>query len=71
VIHRSPPLSTLAETMIKLSQNLYAETLLKSLGAAAGVGTAEAGRSAAVSIVGEWGVTPADLVIADGSGLSR
>jgi serine-type D-Ala-D-Ala carboxypeptidase/endopeptidase (penicillin-binding protein 4) len=69
--HRSPPLSTLAETMIKLSQNLYAETLLKSLGAAAGVGTAEAGRSAAVSIVREWGVTPADLVIADGSGLSR
>jgi serine-type D-Ala-D-Ala carboxypeptidase/endopeptidase (penicillin-binding protein 4) len=71
VTHRSPPLSTLAETMIKLSQNLYAETLLKSLGAAAGVGTAEAGRSAAVSIVREWGVTPADLVIADGSGLSR
>ncbi len=71
VIHRSPPLSTLAETMIKLSQNLYAETLLKSLGATAGAGTAEAGRSAAVSIVREWGVTPADLVIADGSGLSR
>jgi D-alanyl-D-alanine carboxypeptidase/D-alanyl-D-alanine-endopeptidase (penicillin-binding protein 4) len=71
VIHRSPPLSTLAETMIKLSQNLYAETLLKSLGAAAGAGTAEAGRSEAVSVVREWGVTPADLVIADGSGLSR
>jgi len=69
--HRSPPLSTLAETMIKLSQNLYAETLLKSLGATAGAGTAEAGRSAAVSIVQEWGVKPADLVVADGSGLSR
>jgi D-alanyl-D-alanine carboxypeptidase/D-alanyl-D-alanine-endopeptidase (penicillin-binding protein 4) len=69
--HRSPPLSTLAETMIKLSQNLYAETLLKSLGANAGVGNAEAGRRAAVSIVREWGVQPADLVIADGSGLSR
>ena len=69
--HRSPPLSTLAETMIKLSQNLYAETLLKSLGASAGVGTADAGRSAAVSVVREWGVTPADLVMADGSGLSR
>jgi D-alanyl-D-alanine carboxypeptidase/D-alanyl-D-alanine-endopeptidase (penicillin-binding protein 4) len=69
--HRSPPLSMLAETMVKLSQNLYAETLLKSLGASAGAGTADAGRSAAVSVVREWGVTPADLVMADGSGLSR
>jgi D-alanyl-D-alanine carboxypeptidase/D-alanyl-D-alanine-endopeptidase (penicillin-binding protein 4) len=69
--HRSPPLSTLAETMIKLSQNLYAETLLKSVGASAGAGTAEAGRRAAASVVREWGVEPADLVIADGSGLSR
>ena len=30
--HRSPPLSTLAETLMKLSQNQYAETLLKTLG---------------------------------------
>jgi D-alanyl-D-alanine carboxypeptidase/D-alanyl-D-alanine-endopeptidase (penicillin-binding protein 4) len=69
--HRSPPLSMLAETMVKLSQNLYAETLLKSLGASSGAGTADAGRSAAVSVVREWGITPADLVMADGSGLSR
>jgi D-alanyl-D-alanine carboxypeptidase/D-alanyl-D-alanine-endopeptidase (penicillin-binding protein 4) len=69
--HRSSPLSTLAQTMFKLSQNLYAETLLRSLGATAGVGTADAGRRAAVSIVREWGVEPDDLVVADGSGLSR
>lgn len=30
--YRSPPLAVLAQTMMKLSQNLYAETLLKTLG---------------------------------------
>jgi D-alanyl-D-alanine carboxypeptidase/D-alanyl-D-alanine-endopeptidase (penicillin-binding protein 4) len=32
VTHLSPPLSMLATTMMKLSQNLYAETLLRSVG---------------------------------------
>ena len=41
----SPPLSTLALRLMKISQNLYAETLLKTMGAAAGTPTAEAGRA--------------------------
>ena len=32
--HRSPPLSALAVRLMKVSQNQYAETLLKTLGAA-------------------------------------
>jgi D-alanyl-D-alanine carboxypeptidase/D-alanyl-D-alanine-endopeptidase (penicillin-binding protein 4) len=70
--HRSPPLSALAVTMMKLSQNLYAETLLKTLGAqSAGVGSTEAGRTAALHVLEAWGLAPAQVQMADGSGLSR
>jgi serine-type D-Ala-D-Ala carboxypeptidase/endopeptidase (penicillin-binding protein 4) len=42
--HRSEPLSTMAAILMKESQNLYSDTLLRTLGAQAGEGTAEAGR---------------------------
>ena len=71
VTYRSPPLSTLATRMMKLSQNLYAETLLKTMGAAAGTPTAEAGRAAIRSTLQGWGVPPSGLIQVDGSGLSR
>jgi D-alanyl-D-alanine carboxypeptidase/D-alanyl-D-alanine-endopeptidase (penicillin-binding protein 4) len=61
VTHHSPPLASLATTMMKLSQNLYAETLLQSIG----------GPAQARSIIEGWGIPPEDLVMADGSGLSR
>ena len=48
----SPPLRDIAATMMKVSQNLYAETLLKAVGAArGGPGTSEHGRSAARGIL--------------------
>jgi D-alanyl-D-alanine carboxypeptidase/D-alanyl-D-alanine-endopeptidase (penicillin-binding protein 4) len=71
ISHRSPPLAELAQTMMRLSQNLYAETLLKTLGAAEGPGTVEAGRRVVASMLQDWGVGPTDLVMEDGSGLSR
>src|SRR6185295_4909283 len=71
ISHRSPPLSELAQTMMRLSQNLYAETLLKTLGSVDGPGTAESGRLAIAGIVREWGIGPTDLVVEDGSGLTR
>jgi D-alanyl-D-alanine carboxypeptidase/D-alanyl-D-alanine-endopeptidase (penicillin-binding protein 4) len=71
LVHRSPPLSTLAERLMKFSQNQYAETLLKTLGAAAGQPTFEGGRVAVRQVAESWGVAPGDLVLADGSGLSR
>ncbi|HEY3044180.1 MAG TPA: D-alanyl-D-alanine carboxypeptidase/D-alanyl-D-alanine-endopeptidase [Vicinamibacterales bacterium] len=70
-IHHSPPLSTLAIRLMKNSVNLYAETLLKTIGATAGAPTFEAGRMATTQTLEPWGVSPADVVQVDGSGLSR
>ena len=68
----SPPLREIAVTMMKVSQNLYAETLLRAIGGAAGqAATAERGRAAARAIFTGWNVAPGSYVQADGSGLSR
>jgi D-alanyl-D-alanine carboxypeptidase/D-alanyl-D-alanine-endopeptidase (penicillin-binding protein 4) len=69
--HRSLPLSALAVRLMKNSQNLYAETLLKTLGASAGTPTFESGRAVAAETLGAWGAAPASVVQVDGSGLSR
>jgi D-alanyl-D-alanine carboxypeptidase/D-alanyl-D-alanine-endopeptidase (penicillin-binding protein 4) len=69
--HRSPPLSTLAIRMMKMSRNTYAETLLKTLGAAHGASGTPAGRDAVSMTVQSWGLAPGVLGMADGSGLSR
>jgi len=72
-VTQSPPLGEIAKTMMKVSQNLYAETLLKAVGAAktGGPGSTEAGRDAARGIFATWGIAPESYVQADGSGLSR
>ena len=71
--HQSPPLSTLALRLMKDSQNLYAETFLKTLSArdGAGAATADAGRREVAAALQPWGVTPDSLIQRDGSGLSR
>jgi D-alanyl-D-alanine carboxypeptidase/D-alanyl-D-alanine-endopeptidase (penicillin-binding protein 4) len=72
VSYQSPPLSTLAVRLMKISQNLYAETFLKTVGAAPGVvPTAAAGWNAARTILERWGVAPGALIQRDGSGLTR
>jgi D-alanyl-D-alanine carboxypeptidase/D-alanyl-D-alanine-endopeptidase (penicillin-binding protein 4) len=72
VSYQSPPLSTLAVRLMKISQNLYAETFLKTVGAAPGVvPTAAAGWTAAQAIFQRWGVPPGALIQRDGSGLTR
>jgi len=68
---RSAPLSQLAVRLMKISQNLYAETFLKSVGAAAGTPSFAAGRTAVQSTLQTWGVEASDLIDRDGSGLSR
>jgi D-alanyl-D-alanine carboxypeptidase/D-alanyl-D-alanine-endopeptidase (penicillin-binding protein 4) len=68
----SPPLLEIATVLMKVSQNQYAETFLKALGAADGsLGTTAAGRRAAAEIFTSWGISPEAFVISDGSGLSR
>jgi D-alanyl-D-alanine carboxypeptidase/D-alanyl-D-alanine-endopeptidase (penicillin-binding protein 4) len=68
----SPPLREMADVLMKVSQNLYAETLLKWVGRVrAGLGTFAAGREAVQATLRTWGVPDQSYVIADGSGLSR
>jgi len=68
----SPPLREMATVLMKVSQNLYAETLLKALGASQnGLGTTEGGRIAARKTLTSWGVEPDGYIMYDGSGLSR
>jgi serine-type D-Ala-D-Ala carboxypeptidase/endopeptidase (penicillin-binding protein 4) len=68
--HTSAPLSTLAVRLMKISQNLYAETLLKTLAPAA-PRTSEGGRAEAAAALQPWGVAADALIQRDGSGLSR
>jgi len=72
VTTQSPPLRDVATVLMKVSQNLYAETLLKALGAArGGLGTFEGGLTAVRGALASWGIRDDAFVNADGSGLSR
>ena len=70
VRHRSEPLSTIGADMLKQSKNLYAESLVRHLGVAAG-SAAHAGRSVVSAVLADWGIDGRGAVVADGSGLSR
>ena len=69
---QSPPLREIATTLMKVSQNLYAETLAKAIGASrGGLGTYEGGLDTIRKQIASWGIPNDAYVIADGSGLSR
>ena len=58
--------------MMKASQNLYAETLLRAVGRVEGrAATAADGKEAVKGVLQAWSVPAASIVLADGSGLSR
>jgi D-alanyl-D-alanine carboxypeptidase/D-alanyl-D-alanine-endopeptidase (penicillin-binding protein 4) len=68
----SLPLSAIAGYFLKVSQNFYGETILKTLGrVAAGAGTTAAGRKVVRDTLVSWGVPEDSFVMYDGSGLSR
>jgi serine-type D-Ala-D-Ala carboxypeptidase/endopeptidase (penicillin-binding protein 4) len=69
--HRSAPLSEFARVLMKVSQNQYAETLLRTLGAKNGSGTAAVGQGVVREVLDAWGVAPDAYILSDGSGLSR
>ena len=71
VTYHSPPLSEIAVDMMKRSQNLYAETLLRTLGTHVGGGAAASGQEVVGDLLESWNVAPDQFAIADGSGLSR
>jgi D-alanyl-D-alanine carboxypeptidase/D-alanyl-D-alanine-endopeptidase (penicillin-binding protein 4) len=63
----SPPLWEIATILMKASENLYAEMLLRVIGG----GTIEGGRKAVTEVLASWKIEPTTFVLADGSGLSR
>ncbi|MDO8835638.1 MAG: D-alanyl-D-alanine carboxypeptidase/D-alanyl-D-alanine-endopeptidase, partial [Vicinamibacterales bacterium] len=73
----SPPLADILKVLLKVSQNMYADTMLELVGrvpAADGSivpGTAAAGRKAVEETLAAWGIAPDAYLLADGSGLSR
>ncbi len=74
ITYTSPPLAEIGKVLLKVSQNLYADTLLKAMGrpaAGGGPATARDGRKAVQDVLQGWGIAPDRYVQADGSGLSR
>jgi D-alanyl-D-alanine carboxypeptidase/D-alanyl-D-alanine-endopeptidase (penicillin-binding protein 4) len=71
----SPPLSAIVAQMMKVSQNFYAEMLIKAIGRTAvdadGVGSTERGRQVIRQTLAGWAMPIDALVMYDGSGLSR
>jgi serine-type D-Ala-D-Ala carboxypeptidase/endopeptidase (penicillin-binding protein 4) len=70
--YRSPPLSEILPRMLKPSQNLIAETMLRTVGREmVGVGSAEGGVAVVDSLLTAWDLDVGSYRMADGSGLSR
>jgi len=71
---QSPPFSLVAAHTLKPSQNQYTELILRALGRVqlrAGLSNEEAGLEVVKSFLHQAGVGDSDLVLSDGSGLSR
>lgn len=69
--HLSPPLAALVAHTNKVSDNLFAETLLYQLGAQAGAPTLEGGLAALAAQMAKMTYSTKPLFFYDGSGLSR
>jgi D-alanyl-D-alanine carboxypeptidase/D-alanyl-D-alanine-endopeptidase (penicillin-binding protein 4) len=68
----SPPLMNIIKVINKNSQNLYAEQLLKVIGFEKdGYGSISNGVKEIKNLLKEIGINPENIIIADGSGLSR
>ena len=68
----SPSLREIGTVLMKVSQNLYAETLLKAIATKTGaIGTTDAGRAVAIQTFSAWNLPRDAYVMSDGSGLSR
>jgi D-alanyl-D-alanine carboxypeptidase/D-alanyl-D-alanine-endopeptidase (penicillin-binding protein 4) len=73
-LHESPPLREIAIRLMKVSQNLIAETLRARIGLASDVPDVDplaAASGAYERTLAAWGVPVEDVIVADGSGLSR
>ena len=70
--HTSPTLAEILKPLLKVSQNLYAETLMRTLGlVVSGQGGFEAGREAVQATLERMAIPRGTYAYVDGSGLSR
>ncbi|HEU5302028.1 MAG TPA: D-alanyl-D-alanine carboxypeptidase/D-alanyl-D-alanine-endopeptidase [Acidimicrobiia bacterium] len=68
----SAPISDIAATILRASDNLGSEMLLREIGVrVAQAGSTDAGATALVAELGELGIDPTGAVVVDGSGLDR
>lgn len=65
-----PPLGETVSTVNKTSQNLHAELLLRRLGLARGSGSIADGQAVVDTMLAEAGISPAQVGLSDGSGMS-
>lgn len=71
-VHQSPPLLELLKVVNQRSHNLYAESVLRTVGrSTTGSGSVRGGAAAVVAMMEEAGASTAGLFMDDGSGLSR
>jgi serine-type D-Ala-D-Ala carboxypeptidase/endopeptidase (penicillin-binding protein 4) len=71
-IHYSPKLREIVKVLNKNSQNFFAEQILKTIGLEIEhFGSVENGISACNSVFQEMGIYPENMIMVDGSGLSR
>ena len=68
--HRSQPLSAIVREMLFVSNNHFAEQLLRAVGAESGTGTERSGGAVERSLMTRDGVPQGGLRIVDGSGLA-
>lgn len=70
--HYSAPLAELLKPMLEQSDNLFADSILKTLGLTlTGQGSYETGTEAVAQVLGRRGIDLSSQYLADGSGLSR
>ncbi len=68
----SPPFKEIIKVINKNSENFFAEQLIKAIGfEEKGFGSIDAGVEAMQDVIQDMGINPDNMVIADGSGLSR
>jgi D-alanyl-D-alanine carboxypeptidase/D-alanyl-D-alanine-endopeptidase (penicillin-binding protein 4) len=72
IVHESPRLADILTMLMKRSQNLYAETMVHTLGwNENGKGTFRGGREVVQRVLADFGVDPEGYRYMDGSGLTR
>ena len=70
--HESPELHEILKVLMKKSQNMYAETMVKTMGyEKEGIGSFYEGRKVVEEVLSDFGIEPKTYEYMDGSGLSR